>query len=97
MHLADLKFDYCKGCSSCVYRGEDKCPIKDDRNVVLEKISEADGLILVSPVYALMVSAPLKNFFDRFGYLAHRPQFFNKFAMSMVTCSGYGADEAPLP
>jgi hypothetical protein len=41
-----------------------------------------------------MVSAPMKNFFDRLGYLAHRPQFFDKFAMSMVTCSGYGAEDA---
>jgi multimeric flavodoxin WrbA len=62
--------------------------------MILRKISEADGLILASPVYALMVSAPMKNFFDRLGYLAHRPRFFDKFAMSMVTCSGYGAEEA---
>ena len=75
-------------------RGEDKCPIKDDKEMILEKILEADGLILSSPVYALMVSALMKNFIERFGYLAHRPQFFDKFAMSMVTCSGYGAEDA---
>lgn len=62
--------------------------------MILEKILEADGLILSSPVYALMVSALMKNFIERFGYLAHRPQFFDKFAMSMVTCSGYGAEDA---
>lgn len=62
--------------------------------MILEKIVEADGLILASPVYSLMVSALVKNFFDRFGYVAHRPQFFDKFAMSMVTCSGYGAEDA---
>ena len=36
----------------------------------------------------------MKNFFDRFGYLAHRPQFFGKYAMSMTTGSGYGAEFA---
>ena len=41
-----------------------------------------------------MVSAMIKNFFERFGYLAHRPSYFNKSAMSMVTYSGYGAEEA---
>jgi hypothetical protein len=41
-----------------------------------------------------MVSALMKNFFDRYGHLAQRPQFFDKFAMSMVTCSRYGAEDA---
>ena len=94
LHLNDLNFNLCKGCYGCVLRGEAKCPLKDDRDMILRKISEADGLILASPVYSHMVSVPIKNFFDRFGYLAHRPQFFDKFAMSMVTCSGYGAKEA---
>ncbi len=94
LHLNDLNFKLCKGCYGCVLRGEAKCPMKDDRDMILSKISEADGLILASPVYSHMVSTPVKNFFDRLGYLAHRPQFFDKFAMSMVTCSGYGAEEA---
>jgi len=94
LHLNDLDFSLCKGCYGCVLRGEEKCPIKDDRDMILRKISEADGLILASPVYSHMVSALMKNFFDRFGYLAHRPRFFEKYAMSMVTCSGYGAEDA---
>jgi len=94
LHLKDLNFELCKGCYGCVLRGEARCPIKDDRDMILRKISEADGLILASPVYSLMISALMKNFFDRFGYIAHRPQYFDKYAMSMVTCSGYGADEA---
>ena len=94
LHLNDMDFSLCKGCYGCVLRGESNCPIKDDKSLILEKISEADGLILASPVYSHMVSALMKNFFDRFGYLAHRPQFFDKYAMSMVTCSGYGAESA---
>jgi len=92
--LSDLNFSLCKGCYGCVIRGEDKCPIKDDRDLISNELIEADGLILASPVYSHMVSALMKNFFDRFGYLAHRPQFFDKFALSMVTCSGYGAEDA---
>ena len=94
LHLNDMDFSLCKGCYGCVLRGESNCPIKDDKSLILEKISKADGLILASPVYSHMVSALMKNFFDRFGYLAHRPQFFDKYAMSMVTCSGYGAESA---
>lgn len=94
LNLKDMNFNLCKGCYGCVLRGEAKCPLQDDRDMILRKISEADGLILASPVYALMVTSLMKNFFDRFGYLAHQPRFFDKFAMAMVTCSGYGADEA---
>jgi len=92
--LGKLNFELCRGCYGCVIRGEDKCPVKDEKDMILQEIMDTDGLILSSPVYSHMVSALMKNFFDRFGYLAHRPQFFDKFAMSMVTCSGYGAEEA---
>lgn len=94
IHLSKINFELCKGCYTCVKRGEDKCPIKDDRDMIIHEMTQADGLILASPVYSHMVSAPMKNFFDRFGYFAHRPEFFEKYAMSIVTCSGYGAEEA---
>ena len=29
--LKDLHFELCKGCYACILRGEDKCPIRDDR------------------------------------------------------------------
>jgi len=94
LHLIDLDFKQCKGCYACVLKGESRCPLKDDRDMILGKMAEADGLILASPVYSHMVSTMIKNLFERFGYLAHRPLFFNKFAMSVVTYSGYGAEEA---
>lgn len=94
LQLRELNFESCKGCYACVVRGEDKCPIKDDRDMIIKEMQGADGLILASPVYAHMVSSTLKNFIDRFGYLGHRPIFFDKYAMSVVTCSGYGAEDA---
>lgn len=92
--LKDIHFEPCKGCYTCVLRGEEKCPIKDDRDMLIRKIHSADGLILASPVYSHMVSALMKNLFDRLGYYAHRPEYFDKYAMSVVTCSGYGGDHA---
>jgi len=89
-----LNFELCRGCYGCVLKGEDKCPIKDDRDMIINEIKDADGVIFSSPVYSHMVSALMKNFFDRFGYMAHRPQFFDKYALSLVTCSGYGAEDA---
>jgi multimeric flavodoxin WrbA len=92
--LKNMNFEMCKGCYSCVMRGEEKCPIKDDRDMILKEMAEPDGVIFSSPAYSHMVSALMKNFFDRFGYLAHRPQFFNKYSMSLTTGSGYGAEFA---
>jgi multimeric flavodoxin WrbA len=92
--LKDIHLELCKGCYNCVLRGEEKCPIKDDRDLLIQKINSADGLILGSPVYSHMVPALMKNLFDRFGFYAHRPAFFDKYAMSLVTCSGYGGEHA---
>jgi len=74
--LRDIHFEICKGCYGCVVRGEQKCPLKDDRDMIIEEMTNADGVIFASPTYSHMVSAIMKNFFDRFGFLAHRPRFF---------------------
>ena len=87
--LMDLNLEVCRGNYSCVLAGEEHCPLKDDRDMILSKMRDTEGLILASPVYSLMVSAPIKNFFDRLGFLYHRPEFFGKFAMSLVTSSDY--------
>jgi len=94
LQLCDLNFELCRGCYVCIKWGEDKCPIKDDRDMIIKEMLDSDGLILASPVYSHMISARLKNFFERLGFYAHRPIFFDKYAMSLVTCSGYGAEEA---
>jgi hypothetical protein len=51
---------------------------------------EADGIIITSPVYALNVTALLKNLFDHTAYLYHRPRFFTKKALVVVTTAGAG-------
>jgi hypothetical protein len=62
--------------------------------MLINELSDADGVVCASPVYSHMVSAIMKNFFDRLGFYAHRPCFFDKYALSLVTCSGYGAEYA---
>lgn len=94
IHLNDINLELCRGCYACIKDGEDKCPLNDDRDIIIKEINYSDGVIFASPVYSHMISAPMKNFFDRFGYYAHRPRFFDKYAMSFVTCSGYGGKYA---
>ncbi len=47
-------------------------------------------MILTSPVYALNVSALMKNFIDHTSYFYHRPYFFDKTALVVVTTAGDG-------
>ena len=56
----------------------------------MNKIKSCDGLIITSPVYALNVTALMKNFIDHSAYFYHRPYFFNKKALILVTTAGSG-------
>lgn len=86
--LKDLNLKTCRGCQICFNKGEDLCPLKDDRSMLEEKMQNADGVIFTSPNYVFNVSGLMKNFIDRFGYVCHRPRFF-KSAM-ILTTSGVG-------
>ncbi|ACX72059.1 NADPH-dependent FMN reductase [Methanocaldococcus vulcanius M7] len=61
--LANKELNPCIGCNLC--KEEGKCPIIDDVEEILEKMKEADGIILGSPVYFGGVSAQLKMLMDR--------------------------------
>ncbi|MGY5877251.1 MAG: NAD(P)H-dependent oxidoreductase [Candidatus Thorarchaeota archaeon] len=92
--LKDANLELCRGCYVCVKRGGEYCPRKDDRDMIIEKMSAADGVIFASPVYVNTISSVMKHFMERLGYLSHRPPFRSKPAMVMAVCGGFGADEA---
>ena len=64
IHLIEKQIPMCLGCMNCINIGEDKCPHSDKVRPIIEKMKECDGIIIASPVYALNVSALLKNLFD---------------------------------
>ena len=92
--LNESNLEMCRGCYTCVLKGEQKCPIKDDRDMILKEISAADGIVFASPVHVNHITALMKHFIDRLGYIAHRPCFYGKYAMVMAICGGFGADKA---
>lgn len=54
IHLFDLNYHDCKACFACKVRGNKTngiCAIRDDLRPVLEKIHEANAVILGTPVY----------------------------------------------
>ncbi len=64
IRLTELEIKPCRGCYRCL-RSEEGCNIKDDFNFVMNKIREADALVIGMPVYFLGPHASFKLLTDR--------------------------------
>ncbi|MEN6611806.1 MAG: flavodoxin family protein [Methanoregulaceae archaeon] len=76
VHLYDLDFKGCTSCFACKLKGGksySRCAMKDDLTPVLEKIRNADALILGSPIYFGTVTGEMRSFMERllFPYLIY--------------------------
>ena len=61
----------CTACGKCVENKDRKCVMdKDIVNDCIEKILEADGIILASPTYFADLTPELKALIDRVGFVA---------------------------
>lgn len=85
LFLRDYNLQMCTGCFACIGQGEDKCPLKDDRELIEAKLSAVEGIILAAPTYAMGVPGIMKNFIDRFAHTCHRPKFFDKAFLDVTT------------
>ena len=83
--LSKYNIGICRGCQLCVKKGEAFCPLKDDRDVLFDKIATSDGVIFATPNYCWNLSGMMKVFLDRFGFAIHRPRYFGKAFTSIVT------------
>ena len=90
IHLMKENIPFCAGCYKCFYDGEEKCPHFEQVNPLVEKLQWADAIIVASPIYAMNVTALLKNFIDHTAYFYHRPEFFTKKGLVIVTTAGAG-------
>ncbi len=88
LFLVDCHLEMCKGCFGCFAKGADKCPLKDDRDMLYAKMKAVDGIIIAAPTYAVGVPALMKNFIDRFAYTLHRPCFFDQTFLAVSTVGG---------
>lgn len=76
INLYDLNYTGCKSCFACKRLGGKSygnCAVKDDIHEVLEKISQADGVIFGSPIYFGTITGQLQSFLERllFPYLVY--------------------------
>jgi len=86
---------FCNGCYSCFYNGEDTCPHASYIKPIVEAITEADLIVLTSPVYGFDVSGQMKALIDHlcFMWMSHRPnpKMFHKVGLTVTTTSGVGS------
>lgn len=60
----------CKACGACVKTMNRKCIINDDvMNSCIEKMIEADGILIGSPIYFSDITTETKALMDRAGYV----------------------------
>jgi multimeric flavodoxin WrbA len=91
--LNNHRLGICRGCKTCFAKGEEFCPLRDDRDVLIEKMTASDGVIFASPNYSFHVSATMKMFLDRLGFVFHRPRLFGKTFTSIISQGIYGGDK----
>ncbi len=81
--LRDLKISPCLEIYGCLQAGE--CAIKDDFQLVRDKILNAQGLFLASPVFFYTVSAHTKMLMDRFQSLWVKKYWVDKIPREQQT------------
>ncbi len=68
IRISDYNIQPCNGCMGCF--SAKKCVLDDDGEKLYQAIAQADGIILGSPSYFQGVTAQMKIFIDRIGFLA---------------------------
>ena len=76
IHLYDLNYKGCISCFACKQKdgkSYGRCAVNDDLKPVLQKIEEADAIIVGSPIYFGMTTGETRSFLERlmFQYLLY--------------------------
>lgn len=60
----------CLACNECAKNQNERCIIEDEVNAWIQKMKNADGIILGSPVHYAAIAGTMKSFLDRAFYVA---------------------------
>lgn len=83
----------CRGCWSCMMKGDCPQDRKDDMGMLRQKMLDADFIVWGSPVYTHQVSGQMKIFLDRLAAWYHCLRLAGKSGMAVVTTGSTGAEE----
>jgi multimeric flavodoxin WrbA len=97
VQLAGKKIRGCTACMKCFENQDQRCAVKGDvLNDCIEKMLDADGIILASPTYFSDVSSEMKALIDRAGFVAKANQdmFRRKVGAGVIAVRRGGAIHA---
>ncbi|MFC1532293.1 flavodoxin family protein [Thermodesulfobacteriota bacterium] len=95
--LSGKKIHGCRACKKCRENMDRQCAVKDDvLNICIEKMLEAEGIILGSPTYFADVTTEMKALIDRAGSVAgaNDQMFKRKIGASVVVARRGGSIHA---
>lgn len=90
-HVGTKPIIGCVGCGACKKTG--KCVHDDTVNILAEKLPEADGIIIGSPVHYASASGAATSFFDRL-FMSAGAKMKHKPAAAIVSCRRGGSTAA---
>ena len=94
VELAEQRLSGCRACFECFKNRNNCCVIEDDRiNEYIEKMANAEVIILGSPTYFANVSSEMKALIDRCGMVsrANGDMFRRKIGAAVVAVRRAGA------
>ena len=84
VHLYDYAYQGCRSCFSCKRIGGEsygRCAVRDELSLILERVSQADILLLGSPFYFHTETGEMRSFMERllFPYVSYTPDHASLF------------------
>jgi len=70
VHIGNKKIRGCTACGYCAREQNESCVFDDEVNEWIQKMKEADGIILGSPVHYAAMAGTMKSFLDRAFFVA---------------------------
>jgi multimeric flavodoxin WrbA len=85
IHVGNKTVKGCLACGACMRNRNEKCITDNDEvNEWIQKMKEADGILLGSPVHYSAIAGTMKSFLDRAFYVANTGLLKNKVGASVV-------------
>ena len=97
IHVGAKQVQGCTACGMCAKNKDEKCVLTgDDLNLWIQKMKEADGILLGSPVHFMGITAVMKAFLDRAFYVSssNRGLFRHKVGASIAAVRRTGGAPA---
>ncbi|MCD4826366.1 MAG: flavodoxin family protein [Acholeplasmataceae bacterium] len=92
VNISEFEIKACTGCEQCLRKGD--CHLKDDGQMILDKMVESDGIIIGTPIYLRQIPGLLKVIFDRGCAWYHRSPLVGKPIFFVTTTQVTGTKNA---